>query len=221
MFGRSRELMLLVVAVVALALAAAGCGSVDGDKAGSSEAGSTEAAPGDSTEAGKEAAPGEEAGGEETNGAEEEAGGEGEEAAEALEGEGGALEGGGESGAPAVASTSVPKKQYAKQGDAICENVPAEYNKLLAKLPKKQQQNKKVAVPKAAIPPLRTASQEFAQLGSPEGDQAKGQAIVDALEAAADAVEKDPSLPLAGPGSPFKEFNELTQKLGFKVCPQL
>lgn len=186
----------VVLAMLLVAVVAAGCGSVDGDKGGSG----TVASGGDSTSA---------SGASETTDDSEPT--DGEASTESADGDDGT----------AVTATSIPKKEYVKKGDAICANVPNEYNKLLGKLPKKQQENKQIAVPEAAIPPLRTASEEFAELGSPDGDQAKAEAIVAALEAAADGLEKEPNGELGGPRSSFAEFNKLTRELGFKTCSQL
>ncbi len=186
----------VVLAMLLVAVVAAGCGSVDGDKGGSG----TVASGGDGTSA---------SGASETTDDSEPT--DGEASTESADGDDGT----------AVTATSIPKKEYVKKGDAICANVPNEYNKLLGKLPKKQQENKQIAVPKAAIPPLRTASEEFAELGSPDGDQAKAEAIVAALEAAADGLEKEPNGELGGPRSSFAEFNKLTRELGFKTCSQL
>jgi hypothetical protein len=122
---------------------------------------------------------------------------------------------------PAVGSASIPKAQYIKKGDEICRKVPTEYQKLLKEIPKKQQENKKIVTPKAAIPPLRVASKELAELGSPNGDEAKAEAFVTALEAAGDGLEKEPEGELSGPKSSFAEFNKLTKEYGFKECPQL
>ncbi|HEX5610081.1 MAG TPA: hypothetical protein VFX45_08320 [Solirubrobacterales bacterium] len=131
--------------------------------------------------------------------------------------------GSGDSGSepPSIASTSISKAKYVKKGDEICTNVPTEYQKLVSKLPKKQQENKKIATPKAAVPPLRTASEEFAELGAPDGDEAKAEEIVAALEAAGDGLEKEPEGELSGPKSSFAEFNKLTKQMGFKTCSEL
>lgn len=208
----------VVLAMLLIAVVAAGCGSVDGDKGGSG----TVASGGDSTSA--SGASGTTSDGETTAGSET-TDGEASTESGSDDGDESTSEGSDESaegdGGTAVTATSIPKKEYVKKGDAICENVPNEYNKLLGKLPKKQQENKQIAVPKAAIPPLRSASEEFAELGSPDGDQAKAEAIVAALEAAADGLEKEPNGELSGPKSSFAEFNKLTQELGFKTCSQL
>jgi hypothetical protein len=122
---------------------------------------------------------------------------------------------------PSISSTSIPKAQYVKKGEEICTKVPEEFQKVVTKLPKKQQENPKVTTPKAAIPPLRVASEEFAEMGAPDGDEEKAEEIVAALEAAGDGLEEEPEGELSGPKSSFAEFNKLTKQMGFKTCAEL
>jgi len=137
----------------------------------------------------------------------------------------GETSGGGSDGAGAapvtVSSKSIPKNKYVKEGDAICVAVPTEYQQYLGELPKKQQENKQISVPKAAIPPLEKATKDLAELGAPNGDQAKAEEIVAALEAAIEGLEEEPKGELSGPKSSFAEFNKLTNAMGFKSCSTL
>jgi hypothetical protein len=136
--------------------------------------------------------------------------------------------------APTVNGPSLKKAEYIAKGDAICEKVPQGYQPLFAKVTKeleKEEKAQKRKIPskekeeetnlKAAVPPLHTAVEEFGKLGSPKGDEEIAQEVVDALQAAVDGLEADPSLPLTGKGSPFEEFVKVTQGYGFKFCPQL
>ena len=47
------------------------------------------------------------------------------------------------------------------------------------------------------------------------------EAIIAALEKAAEGLEKKPNSPLSGPKSPFAEFQKLTKAYGLAVCSQL
>lgn len=135
---------------------------------------------------------------------------------------GGGGDGTASSGEPVtISSKTIPKAKYIKEGDAICVAVPTEYQSLLGELPKKQQENKQISVPKAAIPPLEKATQELAKLGSPKGEEAKAEKIVAALEAAIQGLEEEPKGELSGPNSDFAEFNKLTEELGFQSCSTL
>lgn len=130
-------------------------------------------------------------------------------------------DGGGGDGAP------LSKAAFVKQGDAICQTVPTTYGELLAEL---EEERKKKGEGKAsqaegnlaaAVPPLHTAVEEFEALTPPNGDEAKAEAIIEALEAAAEGVEAKPTSELSGPKSPFAEFQKLTSEYGFTVCSQL
>jgi hypothetical protein len=133
----------------------------------------------------------------------------------AAAGEGGGGDGGNDDGG------SLTKAQYIQQGDAICQKVPTAYQGLFEQLPKAQQENPRQSVPKAAIPPLKTAIGEFETLGAPAGEDAKAAEIIAAFEKAIAGLEQNPMGELAGPNSSFAEFSELTQQYGFQVCPGL
>jgi hypothetical protein len=136
--------------------------------------------------------------------------------------------------APAVSGPTLKKAVYLKQGDEVCEKIPQTFQQLLPKVnaelkEEEKKQKKKLSKKqgeeevnlKAALPPIRTGVEEFAAIGSPEGDEEVAQEIVDTLQAAADGLEEDPSLPLVGKGSPFEDFVKVTKGYGFKTCPQL
>jgi hypothetical protein len=134
----------------------------------------------------------------------------------------------GETAGGEIAFTGKPTKKpkFIKDGDAVCSKVPLAYRSNLQKytkqfknLPKKKKEEEETL--KAAIPPLRIAAKEFQELGPPKADEAKAIAMVEALESAADELEKEPNAPLSGPGSPFEEFSKLTKNYGFSTCPQL
>lgn len=128
---------------------------------------------------------------------------------------------GGGSGKP------LTKVEFISKGDAICQEVPKNYNKKLAEL---EEENKAEGKPKlskseenlkAAIPPLNVAIEEMEELTPPKGEEKQAEEIVDALEAAAKGVEEKPTSELSGPKSPFNEFQELTKKYGFTFCSGL
>lgn len=135
----------------------------------------------------------------------------------------------GDSPAAGSAGDSAPltKKQFIKQADAICGEVPVRYGQLAQQLEK---ENKAKGKPKpstaevnlaAAVPPLPEAAAELEALRPPKGDEQDVAAIIAALEAAAAGLEAKPSSPLSGPKSPFDEFQKLTKAFGLAVCSQL
>jgi hypothetical protein len=222
-FSRVLSAGILLIACFVLAACGGSGGSTDTGSADATTAGSTEAG-GDGEAAAEndgEATPAEETeGGADAEGSEDGSSTDGDEGAE--------------TSAPAVSGPSLKKAEYIKKGDVICEKVPQAYQQLFAKVnadleEEEKKQKKKLSKKQkeeevnleAAVPPLRTAIEEFAALGAPEGDEELAQEVVDTLQAAADGLEADPSLPLIGKGSPFEEFVKVTQGYGFKGCPKL
>lgn len=214
MFSRVLSAGVLLIACFVLAACGGGGDSTDTGSADATAAGSTEAGSGSETTTDE----GEPAG--ETTSAED---------GESAEGDGGEA-----TAAPAVSGPELKKAAYVKKGDEICAKVPQTYQQLATKLnasleAEEKKQKKKLSEKEkeeevnlnAAVPPLRTAIEEFAALGAPEGDEELAQEVVDSLQAAADGLEADPSLPLTGKGSPFEEFVKVTKGYGFKGCPQL
>lgn len=199
MFGRIIGVLLSILAIAAIGI---GCGSGSDDTTGGGD--------------GTVAASGETSGGETTDG-ETTDGDSGD--GEATDGESG--DGDGDREPVTISSKSIPKKKYIQEGDSICVGVPAEYQGLVGELPKKQQENDLVTVPKAAIPPLEKAIEKFAELGAPDGDQAKAEEVIGGLETAIEGLEEEPEGELSGPKSSFVEFNKVTKAMGFKSCSTL
>lgn len=139
----------------------------------------------------------------------------------APEGDGGDGGGDGDAGGDGA---PLSKAAYVKQGDAICEKVPLRFSQTLTTL-EKESKGKKLSPAeanlKAAVPPLYTAAEELEGLTPPSGQEAKTEAIIDALEGAAKGLEAKPTSELSGPKSPFAEFQKLSKEFGFKACSEL
>lgn len=130
-------------------------------------------------------------------------------------------------GTGASGEAPLSKAVFIKKGDAICAAVPGEFQKRLTGLEKRQEAAKK---PKpsfakvaevATLPPLEKAVRALEALPPPEGEELQAQTIVKALENAIASLEENPTGELAGPKSPFAEFQRLTRQYGFKTCSQL
>jgi hypothetical protein len=131
----------------------------------------------------------------------------------------------GEDGSGASNSNAKPltKKEFIVKGDAICREIPQEYETLRQELIKKTP-NKATPAEinlKAAVPPIFKGVEKMEELGPPKGEEAEIEAIIDSLEAAGKGVEEEPNAPLVGPESPYAEFVKLTTKYGFTFCNQL
>jgi hypothetical protein len=119
------------------------------------------------------------------------------------------------------------KAAFIKEGDAICAGVPNEFRSLLTSLEEERKAAKKPKpstaeiAKEAAVPPLETAATKFKGLDPPAGDEQKAEAIIGALENAAQGLEDEPTGEFSGPKSPFWEFQQLTKAYGFKACSKL
>jgi hypothetical protein len=124
-------------------------------------------------------------------------------------------------------TAALSKTEFIKQGDAICtkgsESIETEANEFAkennvnTKKPTKAQKEEVIVA--VVAPDLRKQAEEIAELGTPSGEEAEVEAIVAAVEGAADELEETPSLLFASK-SPLSKASELSSKYGFKVCGQ-
>jgi hypothetical protein len=129
------------------------------------------------------------------------------------------------SGDTSATTAALSKAEFIKQGDAICAkgsksieteaNEFAEENNVNTKKPTKAQ--KEEVIVDVVAPALRKQGEEIAELGAPSGDEAEAEAIVAAVEGAADELEETPSL-LFGGNNPLSKASKLAASFGFKVC---
>ncbi|HEV7562996.1 MAG TPA: hypothetical protein VGO24_05795 [Solirubrobacterales bacterium] len=134
-----------------------------------------------------------------------------------------ASSGDGGSGGSGSNAKPLTKKEFITKGDAICAEIPPEYEAKRQQLILKSK-NKATTSEinlKAAVPPIYVAVENMEKLGPPTGEEAEVEAIIAALEAAGKGLEKEPSAPLTGPKSPYAEFQKLTKEYGFKFCNEL
>ena len=133
----------------------------------------------------------------------------------------------GSGGESAPKGKPLTKAAFIKEGDGICAKIPQEFGKKVKALEeeaKKKKQPKPSTAEinsKAAVPPLYVAVESFEELAPPKGDEQQAEAIIAALESAAKGVEQKPESELAGPKSPFAEFQKLTKAYGFEICSTL
>jgi hypothetical protein len=124
-----------------------------------------------------------------------------------------------------VTTAALSKAELIKKGDAICtkgnESISTEANEFAkennvnTKKPTKAQ--KEEVITEVVAPDLRKQGEEIAELGVPSGDEAEIEAIVAALEGAADELEENPNLLFEGK-SPLSDVAKLGSGYGFKVC---
>ena len=124
-----------------------------------------------------------------------------------------------------VTTPALSKAALIKQGDAICtkgnESIETEANEFAkennvnTKKPTKAQ--KEEVITEVVAPNVHRQGEEIAELGAPSGDEAEVEAIVAAVEGAADELEENPTLLFEGT-NPLAKASKLAGSYGFKVC---
>lgn len=121
-------------------------------------------------------------------------------------------------------TSSLTKAQFVKQANALCKKAEEEKGKaikaLVAKLnPKKQLTlaQKENLVVTVILPPYEQTTEDLKNLGAPEGDEEKLEAIIEAREEATKKTKADPSVAVTTVRD-FEEANKLATKYGISNC---
>lgn len=123
-------------------------------------------------------------------------------------------------------SSSITKAQFIKQADAICEKgnkeneaefeeFAKEHNLSEKKEPSKAQQEE--AISEIVAPSVQKQIEEIDALGAPEGDEAKIEAMVGAVEEGVEEIEADPTSLIEGK-NPLGKGSKLAKEYGLKTC---
>jgi hypothetical protein len=122
-------------------------------------------------------------------------------------------------------TVALTKVEFIKQADSVCEKGNkaiedgadkfAKDNNVDTEKPTEEQ--KEEVIVEVVAPEIRQQGEEIGELGAPEGDEAKVEAIVTSLEDAADELESEPKSLFEGK-SPLADASKLGQDYGFKVC---
>ena len=119
---------------------------------------------------------------------------------------------------------ALTKAEYVKQGEAICERHNKKKDAALLKAFEDLSKSGKTAGPKAeeeviadvALPPVAQMTEELADLGLPEEQEAEAEKFISEMEAAVSEVEEDPSRALTA--EPFGQAKASAKRLGFTAC---
>jgi hypothetical protein len=129
--------------------------------------------------------------------------------------------GGGDSDEP----EALTKAQYVKQAEAICKKTDAKQSKLVSQELKARagsgpasKSEQEAFVTKAAVPPLEEEAANLAELGGPEGEEEKAEAMVKALEKATQEIKEDPQAFIEGQSKAFVPVEKMASDLGVEAC---
>jgi hypothetical protein len=118
---------------------------------------------------------------------------------------------------------ALTKAQFLRQGNAICFKKEKERNDIIneegARLSGKTKnlvaEQEKLVL--KILPTYEESAAGLDELGAPEGDEKQVEAIVKAMEEAAEKVKADPGTAVTT-SLPFKKPNELNEGYGLKAC---
>ncbi len=124
-------------------------------------------------------------------------------------------------------AAALTKSEFIAQGDAICEKGNkavedgaeefAEENGVDTENPTKEQQEEVIV--DVVAPGIALQADEIDELGAPTGDEAKVEAIVDAVKGGAEELEDEPKL-LLEEKNPLEKGAKLAAEYGFQSCGQ-
>jgi hypothetical protein len=126
------------------------------------------------------------------------------------------------SGCGGGGSDSLTKAEFAKKADEICRRGESERAEVLKAAGQKFSGKKVTAADQEqlvleAVPSYEKATQKIKELGVPEGGEKEAEALVKAMEEAAENVKADPGTATTG-SVPFEKANEVAEEVGAKGC---
>lgn len=119
---------------------------------------------------------------------------------------------------------ALSKSEFLKQANAICKKATSAKEKVLPELLQKADPGASLeTMRQKAVDTLMTfyegAAEEIGELGAPKGDEAKVEAILEAMEEAAADAKSNPQSVFGGAGQlPFRKANKAAESYGLKSC---
>lgn len=112
------------------------------------------------------------------------------------------------------------KKEFVKQGDAICARADGAQEVAFQRaiLNPVKGQSKEEQIVKAGLPPVKREVDELAKLSAPAGDEEEVAELITALRAGLKVAEEDSEAVVSGKGEPFAKAAKLARAYGFKAC---
>jgi hypothetical protein len=117
---------------------------------------------------------------------------------------------------------TLSKAEFEKQAASICKEAEAKRGKIIASLiekidPKGDVQAQQAELVTKAMPTYEEAAQQINDLGSPEGQEKKAEALVEAMEDAADKSNADPHT-AATSNIFFRKADQLAKEFKLSGC---
>lgn len=127
-------------------------------------------------------------------------------------------------GGGSSSTAAISQKQFIAQANTICKNGEAEESRRFKEAEKKYPTHKQVSaafrnkvLTWIFVAPYEKTIANLKSLGAPEGDEAKVEAIIRAMEKAKTAVKAEPTQVLTN-STMYEEANELASEYGLEDC---
>lgn len=126
------------------------------------------------------------------------------------------------SGCGGGGSSSLSKAEFSKKANEICKRAESERSELIQAASQKFSGKKVTAADQEqiileAIPSYEKAAQKIGELGAPEGEEKKAEALVKGMEEAVEGVKADPGTATTS-NIAFKNANKAAEAVGAKSC---
>jgi hypothetical protein len=117
---------------------------------------------------------------------------------------------------------TLTKAEFVKQAGAICEKSQEERGKAVAAVaenanPKGNVQKQQEQVIRKALPTYEEAARQIEELGAPEGQEEKVEALVEAMDEAAERAMADPHTAMTS-NIFFREADKLAEEYKLSGC---
>jgi len=124
-------------------------------------------------------------------------------------------------GGEETTAPTLNKAEFIAQGDEICRNGDKEIEAGAEEFAKENEvdtenvttEQQEEAIKEVVVPSLRKQAEEIGELGVPEGEEEKVEALLTEIEA-------DPGVVLEGSTDPLAEARQLANDFGFVSCGQ-
>ena len=126
----------------------------------------------------------------------------------------------GSSSSSTTSTTALTKAQFLVKGNAICAAGNKATNKIANNTFSKNKKPTQAQINEFAAkitPIIQGEINGVKNLGAPQGDQAKVNAIVNSAQSALNKIKADPTI-LASNQDPFKQANQLAKSYGLTAC---
>ena len=124
-------------------------------------------------------------------------------------------------GSDSDTADSLTKAEYEKQAEVVCQGYESEREEVLGKALEKAgttpNAKQKDEILLTVLATYENLTEELGDLGSPEGEEAKAEAMIESMEKAIDRAKANPESAFTS-DLPFREANKEVEAMGLDNC---